>query len=84
MEALEGLDEGDNVVGKDKAIPAKRNRVKGPNPLSVKKKKKGEEKKVVEAATVAVKKSRRKRGKGLVKQVREEMQEEANTAAVTE
>lgn len=85
---LEGLEEGENVVGGGPKTAAKRNRAKGPNPLSVKKKKgttgekKREEKKVevVEAALVGVKKSRRKRGKGVVKQVREELAAEAEAA----
>lgn len=85
---LQGVQDGENVIGAGStattssstaaAAPTKRSRAKGPNPLSVKKKKaapvehKREEKKE-EVQLAAAKKSRRKRGKGLVKQVREEM-----------
>lgn len=92
---LEGVKDGDNVVGASAAATqgggstvtssAKRNRVKGPNPLSVKKKKvstadqKREEKKgeVERAAEVAGKsKKRRKRAKGAVKLAKEEIEAE--------
>jgi U3 small nucleolar RNA-associated protein 23 len=69
----------------------KRGRVKGPNPLSVRKKKKGAEtgekreeksREVEEAAAAGEKKKkRRKRAKGVVKQVREELAAEDRALA---
>lgn len=81
-DALAGVEDGENVVGAGTASnePVKRNRAKGPNPLSMKKKKtvetgsKREEK--VEEVEQARKKKNRKRGKGLVKQVKEEIEAE--------
>ena len=96
---LEGVEDGENVVGGGTAAPVKRNRAKGPNPLSVKKKKpeppvksagsatgtrrekklaKAAEAGRVETARETVKRTKtRKRGKGLVQTVREEMAAEA-------
>ena len=79
-DALAGVEDGDNVVGAAMTEPVKRNRVKGPNPLSVKKKKTaetgGKREEKVEEIEQAKKKKNRKRGKGLVKQVKEEIEAE--------
>lgn len=102
---LAGVEDGANVVGPSTTtstsaggsagggVGVKRNRVKGANPLSMKKKKtiptegqKREEKKaeVEQAAEVVGKsKKKRKRGKGVVKLAKEEIEAERLAAAAS-